>query len=122
MVDGNPQLYGYDRDGTAAFDLGKSNQLSDEYDDAFDLPGHEDGFNRYAPVKSFPPNQWLLYDLLGNVHEWVSGRSGAKLDSIGGSFAESWEPAGGPPQPARKDQARAFHDVGLRIVVLPPAE
>ena len=32
----------------------------------------EDGYERAAPVASFPPDGYGLYDMAGNVWEWTS--------------------------------------------------
>ena len=36
------------------------------------IRGYTDGFEKTAPVGSFAPNLYGIYDLNGNVHEWVA--------------------------------------------------
>lgn len=36
------------------------------------IRGYTDGFEKTAPVGSFAPNLYGIYDLAGNVHEWVA--------------------------------------------------
>lgn len=45
------------------------------------ITGYEDGFPRTAPVGSYEPNKYGLFDISGNIQEWVAEDISSSTDS-----------------------------------------
>ena len=93
---------------------------------------HDDGFDRTAPVGTFAPNRWGLYDLYGNVSEWVDdayGHYGAgplrdphvRAGSLRVRRGGSWKIVAGNCRSAFRNKSLPSYrspDVGFRVVRL----
>ncbi len=120
--------YGARAGSKARFSFGDDVELLRRYGNC---DGNEDRYKEVAPVGVFEPNGWGLYDMQGNVWEWVQDRAGpyqgtSVKDPTGAETGTrrirrggSWDikPANcGVAKRTDADPARNQRDVGLRLV------
>jgi formylglycine-generating enzyme required for sulfatase activity len=85
------------------------------------ISGYDDGFRVAAPVGSFVPNALTIFDLGGNVSEWVNDRyqiyvTGPEqvfIDPVGPDQGDTWTIRGSSWLTGRTPELRvAWRDVG----------
>src|SRR5439155_14685906 len=74
----------------------------------------KDGYEWTAPVRSFPPNGYGLYQMAGNVWEWTMDFYEARHRVSGGCCGPAKNPRGGVPEKSR-DPAMPTSFIARRV-------
>lgn len=90
------------------------------------IEGYRDGYATTAPVMSFKPNKQKLYDMGGNVWEWVQDWYN-ELEEERGLRGGSYTMAArnlllASDRHATGNSAKDLSDIGFRLVFVPPAK
>ncbi len=89
-------------------------------DSAAQLAGYRDEFASVAPVGKFAPNALGLYDMTGNVSEWVNDRYSSFLDTA--AVTDPAGPDSGRATVVRGASWRTASVAGLRLAARESAE
>lgn len=98
------------------FFWGDDIESANQYANLLDKYFGDDGYERTAPVGSFLPNPWGVYDIIGNVWEWTSSKYSETYDAAPAAGGSRVDRGGGwysPPFNARVAN-RGAGDKGFR--------
>jgi Sulfatase-modifying factor enzyme 1/Caspase domain len=106
------RFWGENADEACAFANVYDQSSKQRFEDRFHWPSHacNDGFAQTAPVGTFRPNDFGLYDMLGNVREWTWEKA-----LRGGSWSKEPNFVTSANRHYPKDPAGRGDDIGFRV-------